>query len=588
MLESSMKLSNKNDLLGILMASTCLTTNNPGAQIEDTHTVQSGTGDAAGNGDPLPFHEILGQKITKLRVLDMHNSEKANHIVPGLSTAELLSGNSEEMDTSELQKILMGERSQSNEKNFNTPSTYTKKNDEGLEQDVSGNQTSGTILSLAILPETLVAYSQTDIQNTEQNLPLQQGDAGVNVRFGIYMPFILNAKGKDSSLFSQTRGQTGADDTMQDRLFGDANTSGILYNGETSPARSDVGGPNPTQKIERLQTLDMSAFSTIPESIITDTDRKAIDMMRLPTAFKTLAQNLSAENMHNVLITGTENPADTAEIYAENDLSKAMSKVSSQNDILNTPQTNEESDLFDRSGSKQNTFDLAHQGTDTQKTNSKVPFAQDNQTAKDNTQANSFTFQQKTETFPGGDVTALSSLDGLSNKVSHTFHESSPADIAHTYSSSIEQFFKDIRLVNHGDKISLVNHGGRSEIKLNLTPPELGSVEIHFTEENDEIKAKIFVENAEVKAAIEDNVHRLKESVAASGFEIHKVEVYIQNDNASKEKSFNNSEENNQQHQTRGQDRMNGDHSMGEDTIVIDVQKTSSVKTSNVMVDYII
>ena len=142
--------------------------------------------------------------------------------------------------------------------------------------------------------------------------------------------------------------------------------------------------------------------------------------------------------------------------------------------------------------------------------------------------------------------------------------------------------------MNHGDKISLVNHGDRSEIKLSLTPPELGSVEIHFTQENDEIEAKIFVENAEVKAAIEDNVHRLKESVAASGLEIQKLEVFIQNDNASKEKSFNNSDAHNQPDQTRGQEWMNGDHSIDDNSIGNDEKKKISVKTSNVMVDYII
>ena len=59
-------------------------------------------------------------------------------------------------------------------------------------------------------------------------------------------------------------------------------------------------------------------------------------------------------------------------------------------------------------------------------------------------------------------------------------------------------------------------------------------------EENDEIEAKIYVENAEVKAAIEKNAHHLKESVAANGIEIHKLEVYIQNDDANKQKLIEN------------------------------------------------
>ena len=420
----------------------------------------------------------------------------------------------------------------------------------------------------------------------------------VNARFGIEISFLNNSNDEDSSLFPQTRGQTGGADTTKNEVFVDANISDILYNGETplvhnqnvanTLTRSDIFKSNPTQKPEQLQKMDMSIFNTMQESEITDSDRNVINMRKLPSAFKTLAQNVSAENMTNTLRTEIDNPADIAERHTENDLSKTKNDVSSQDDILNTSQTNEEWDLFDRSGSKQKPSELAAHGTDIERTNSKVSFSLDNQMTKDDAQANSPDFQQKTAIFPGSDITPSSSPEGRNNNISHTFHGSPPAEIKHTYSSIIEQFFKEIRLVNHGDKISLVNYGGRSEIKLNLTPPELGNVEIHFTEENDEIEAKIFVENAEVKAAIEDNMHRLKESVAASGLEIQKLEVYIQNDNASKEKSFNNSDAHNQPYQTRGQELMNGEHSIDEDSIGTDVQKEISVKTSNVMVDYII
>lgn len=569
MLESTMELSNKNDLLGILLAR-----NSSDAQAVDAHAAQHESGDDAGNGYPLPFHEILGQKITNLTVQDMRNSEKSNHSAPGLSGAELFPESSEEMGPSSLKKTHMGGSSQGNGKNSTIHSSFTKKSEEGLEQNISGNQISNTILSVAILPETFVEYSQTNIQNADQHLSLRQDADGVNAPFGIDTPFVPHANGKDSSLLLQFTRQTAGGDTRQNEVFFDANTSGILYTGETSLMHnqnnentlilSDIVGSNPTQKLEGLQKLDMSIFSTMQESNTTDAYRNEINMMKLPTMFKTLAQNLSAENMHNTLVMETDNPADTAERHTENDLSKTMNKVSSQEGILNTPQTNEEWDLFDRSGSKQNTSD------------------------KDETQANAPDFQQKTEIFSSSDVIPSSSPEGRNNNVSHTFHGSSSVDSEHRYSNSIEQFFKEIRLMNHGDKISLVNHGDRSEIKLSLTPPELGSVEIHFTQENDEIEAKIFVENAEVKAAIEDNVHRLKESVAASGLEIQKLEVFIQNDNASKEKSFNNSDAHNQSYQTRGQEWMNGEHSTDENSIGNDVQKKISVKTSNVMVDYII
>lgn len=598
MLESAMELPNKNDLLGILLASICQTRNNSDSQIVDAHGVQSETGDDVSNGYPLPFHEILGQKIINLKAHDMRNPEKASHPEPKLNTAELFQEDSEGMDLSALQQTPMSDRSQGNGKNSNIHSSFTQKSEEGSGQDTSGNQISNTILSVSILPETFLKYPQTNIQNADQNLSLWQDVADVNARFGIEISFLNNSNGEDSSLFPQTRGQTGGADTTKNEVFVDANISGILYNGETSLihnqnvgntlTRSDIFKSNPTQKPEQLQKMDMSIFNTMQESEITDSDRNAINMMKLPSAFKMLAQNVSTENMADTLMTEIDNPADIAERHSENDGSKTTNEVSPQDGILNTSQTNEEWDLFDRSESKQKTSEIAAHGTDIERTNSKVPFSLDNQMTKDDAQANSPDFQQKTAIFPGSDITPSSFPEGRNNNVSHTFHGSSPTEIKHTYSSIIEQFFKEIRLVNHGDKISLVNYGGRSEIKLNLTPPELGNVEIHFTEENDEIEAKIFVENAEVKAAIEDNVHRLKESVAASGLEIQKIEVYIQNDNASKEKSFNNSDAHNQPYQTRGQEWMNGDHSIDEDSIGNDVQKEISVKTSNVMVDYII
>ena len=108
-------------------------------------------------------------------------------------------------------------------------------------------------------------------------------------------------------------------------------------------------------------------------------------------------------------------------------------------------------------------------------------------------------------------------------------------------------------------------------------------------EEHDEIEAKIYVENAEVKAAIENNAHRLKESVAANGVEIHKLEVYIQNNDANKQESIENFNTNNPHHQnhTFSQNGFNEGRAGNEENMN-DRQMEIRRNTSNLMVDYII
>src|SRR3989304_3358357 len=163
--------------------------------------------------------------------------------------------------------------------------------------------------------------------------------------------------------------------------------------------------------------------------------------------------------------------------------------------------------------------------------------------------------------------------------VKHIFHSNDMSNVGHTHENIMEQIFQKIRITTHGD---------RSEIKLSLNPPELGNVKIHFTEEGDEIEAKIFVENAEVKAAIENNVHRLKESVAANGIEIHKLEVYIQNNDANKQESIENFNTNNPHHQnqTHSQKGYDADQGLNEEDITNNLQTETRANTSNLMVDY--
>lgn len=179
----------------------------------------------------------------------------------------------------------------------------------------------------------------------------------------------------------------------------------------------------------------------------------------------------------------------------------------------------------------------------------------------------------------GINATPSSFIEGSDGVMAHLRHDrtdttgQTPADV-------MDQLFQ---------RISLATHGDRSEIKLDLTPPELGKVKIHFTQEHDEVKAKIFVENAEVKAAIENNAHHLRESIASGGINIHKLEVYLQNEDTGKQKFLEDFNANNFGRRQQGQRQAGeGRNYFGEEkTDDKVVNKESGANASNYIVDYI-
>jgi len=602
MSETTVELSNKNDLFGNLFTRTSTGTNNPNSNVTNINSIQSETSNEdVKNIETIPFQEILGQHITNLTFRDALNSQILNHpaLESGISgTTELLQENIKELNPSVLHETLIS-GSQRNAKNLNISASFNGKLD-GLsslanrgemefEKDFSGEQILSTIHSADISPKIFAEYPESAIQDFGQNPSLENGMIEENANLNIFKPFILNTNNKNPSTSPFSKGELREIDIRQNKQFININRSGFPFHTETSlmqsltvrntPIQSDNVGLNPLKNLKDMEKLDQSIFNTVQEPEFAGSDIDAINIKELPNAFKSLAQNVSTENRLNTPIPEISNPINATERQTENDLSKIDGNVSSKHDILNTPQTNEEWNLSDNLTQKQSTSTPTPFDTYIQKTNSKSPFSIDTHTTTDGIQANSTNFQENSEIFPGSGTTQLSSIEGNKDSVSHTFHRSSTAGIEHTHSNIMEQLFQ---------KISLVTHGDRSEIKLHLTPPELGSVKIHFTEENDEIEAKIFVENAEVRAAIENNAHRLKESMAASGMEIQKLEVYIQNDNAYKQKSSENSDTNNPHYQAKSQEGRDEDRSGIEKNISNNLQTKASINTSNLMVDYII
>jgi flagellar hook-length control protein FliK len=83
----------------------------------------------------------------------------------------------------------------------------------------------------------------------------------------------------------------------------------------------------------------------------------------------------------------------------------------------------------------------------------------------------------------------------------------------------VDNFIQRARLFMQGDK---------STIRLQLNPPELGSLKLEFTIKDDVMEAKIFVERSSVKDIIEKDIPRLRELIANTEVNVGKLDVFLQ------------------------------------------------------------
>jgi len=81
---------------------------------------------------------------------------------------------------------------------------------------------------------------------------------------------------------------------------------------------------------------------------------------------------------------------------------------------------------------------------------------------------------------------------------------------------------------NFIQRARLFMQGGKSTIRLQLNPPELGSLKLEFTIKDDVMEAKIFVERSSVKDIIEKDIPRLRELIANTEVNVGKLDVFLQ------------------------------------------------------------
>lgn len=555
--------------------------NNPRLNISDTDSIQSETNmEDTEIEEDISFHEIFSQHIT--------------HPVP-------FQPNTQELNNSKLKPGII--------ETLNEENLFT------ADEQILNPIHAGDILSQNPLTNQ-ISYSQ----DLTKNLPTENINTEENTNLLMDNPFNSNIGSEDSSessliSFSQREsgkntGETKEIDIFQAKGFTSTNDRNSLLQTE-KPFKKNLateGTAIPTENTELNSEKNLNIFQEFNEAFITKSDKKNmvnnqenyyttagkdrnlteiqapygelkeapnIDMKELPWTFKMMAQELSPEDNHNIPISAENGIPKTAERYKETDIPEIQGNISSIQDIPDASEMGWKQDTFEDLTQRRDTYDMISLDTLKQKTSKGTSFTVDTQKTLDNIQLN--TANPQISVFSDNKLMSLSNINN--NSTSYTSYGTSISGMEDAHMNIMEQIFQKIHMVTHGD---------RSEIKLHLNPPELGSITIHFTEENDEIGAKIFVDNAEVKAAIENNSHLLRESTAVNGIEIHKLEVFVQNDDANKRRSFENLNPDNPQQQSNNQENKKGYYSTEEEDVNDNTKTRIHSKIHNLMIDYII
>tara|TARA_R110002095_G_scaffold195600_2_gene174257 strand:+ start:4739 stop:6661 length:1923 start_codon:yes stop_codon:yes gene_type:complete len=81
------------------------------------------------------------------------------------------------------------------------------------------------------------------------------------------------------------------------------------------------------------------------------------------------------------------------------------------------------------------------------------------------------------------------------------------------------------------------SHATGQQLKIRLSPPELGTLQIEVSLKDGVYTAKVEVQNQRVQKIINDNMAQLKESLAKTGISIDRIEVQINTDSSEDQRS---------------------------------------------------
>ncbi|SCY14195.1 flagellar hook-length control protein FliK [Alkaliphilus peptidifermentans] len=127
-------------------------------------------------------------------------------------------------------------------------------------------------------------------------------------------------------------------------------------------------------------------------------------------------------------------------------------------------------------------------------------------------------------------IKVVSSEEDKTDQLNFDIHQSKEA-IAAKITSTIQQStaFVDpediIHQVVNKMEVLVLNH--KSEMKLQLSPENLGSLTIKITVEEGVLTGKVFAENPQVKELIENNLNQLKINLGEKGISVSSLEVSV-------------------------------------------------------------
>ena len=117
----------------------------------------------------------------------------------------------------------------------------------------------------------------------------------------------------------------------------------------------------------------------------------------------------------------------------------------------------------------------------------------------------------------------------------------------------------------------LYTQGGKSEVKVQLSPPELGTIKLQFKVENDVLETKITVERSGIKDVIEKDIPRLRELISSADIDVGKLDVSLQDKENSKmdfmNKEFHSNSKGNNAQSSSQQESENHENNLDEKII---------------------
>ncbi|MCP5007011.1 MAG: flagellar hook-length control protein FliK [Planctomycetes bacterium] len=144
---------------------------------------------------------------------------------------------------------------------------------------------------------------------------------------------------------------------------------------------------------------------------------------------------------------------------------------------------------------------------------------------------------------------------------------------------------------NIAQRAKLFLRGGKSEVRLQLNPPELGNLKMKFTVVDDVLEAKISVEKSMVKDVIEKDIPRIRELLSNADIDVGKFDVSLQDKDGARQELINKGFLSDTDTDTDAKGKSDGDLSSGDRESVnedVDEEEMAQADTNTDSINYLV